>query len=434
MATPVTPVLGVVADDLTGAADIAGVLAREGVVTVLRVGEPNDDAGAPDAEGIVVGLKIRTAPVASAIEQATASADWLQRAGVRRFVWKICSTFDSTAEGNIGPVADALLDLLGERMTLVCPAFPANGRTVVDGRLFVHGVPLDQSPMRDHPLTPMRDADLARLLGPQVRDPERIVRLPAAAVEAGAEAVTAVLADLRAGGARYVIADAANDRDCDVLGAASAELDLVTCASGLAAGIVRGLRDARLLGPAAPLHAPAPVDGPALVIAGSCSTATREQVARYAPLAPSVRLDPLAADPASDAIRAARTALATGADAVMVHSTDTPLAVEGVRTRLGADVGAMVERALAETARALVTDGVRRVVIAGGETTGAVLDALEVADLRIGPELAPGVPIVEAPGPPRLVIVPKSGNFGGPDLFAEAVAATGTGVRARAAR
>ena len=416
--------IGAIADDLTGAADLAGGLAREGVATSLLVGVPRNAYPVPDAQAIVVGLKIRTASAERAVADAVESARWLLATGVRRLIWKICSTFDSTPAGNIGPVADALLDLLGARITVVCPAFPRNGRVVRDGRLFVHGVALDESPMRDHPLTPMRDSRLERLLAPQVRTPEAIGGVDLATTRDGATAIEAELERLGDDGIRYAIVDAESEDDAAAVGRAASTLPLTTAAAGLTAGLVAGLRTRRELPDPLPPAALRPIDGPALIVAGSASAATRAQIARFAAHSPAVRLDPLAPDPVGDATAAARSAFGTGAPAVLVHSAADARAVNEAAARLGHAAGAIVEDGLGRVAAAIRDDGVRRFVVAGGETTGAVLTALAVRELRIGPEIAPGVPVVESVGEPRLLIVPKSGNFGGPAFFDQAVAAT----------
>ncbi|HET7829760.1 MAG TPA: 3-oxo-tetronate kinase [Candidatus Limnocylindrales bacterium] len=417
---PSAPALAIVADDLTGAADVAGILRRAGVRTSLIAGDPAPGRGAPVADAVVVGLRIRTAPVSEAVERATNAATWLLDAGASVLAWKICSTFDSTPEGNIGPVTDALLALTGLPAALVCPAFPENGRVVRDGRLFVHGVPLDESPMRDHPLTPMRDADLARLLAPQVAFPDRIVRLdvgddPAAAIERAI-----------ASGARYLVPDAPDDAAATALGEAVVGRALPVIASGLVPGILAGLRRDGRLPPAATEPPEVPrTGGRALVVAGSCSTATQAQVAAFASSHPAVRLDTALADPPSAAIGAARRAFLAGAGAVLVSSTTDPAGVATTRESLGPEAGSWIEHWLGEVAAALAADGVRRIVTAGGETTGAVVEALNVRSFEVGAELAPGVPVLLAErAGGALVLVAKSGNFGGPTFFADALAAT----------
>jgi 3-dehydrotetronate 4-kinase len=291
---------------------------------------------------------------------------------------------------------------------------------VRDGRLYVHGVPLDESPMRNHPLTPMRDADLARLLAPQVADPGRIVRIDAANDAAGA--IDAAVA----AGARYLIPDAPDDAAATALGDAAVGRALPVMASGLIAGLVVGLRRAgHLHGATTEPPAVPHAGGPMLIVAGSCSTATRSQVDRFGASYPVVWLQARLADPAAAAIGAARQALLAGAPAVLVASSADPAGVAAMQRELGPGAGARIEHWLGQVAAALVEDGVRRLVVAGGETTGAVIDALGVPTFEVGGELSPGVPVLTADrAGGRLLVVAKSGNFGGPDLFAEALDAT----------
>ena len=418
-AEPSAPALAIIADDLTGAADVAGILRRAGVRVSLVAGDPASGSPVPASDAVVIGLRIRTSPVAEAVERAGAAADWLLAARPAVLAWKICSTFDSTPAGNIGPVTDALLGRTGLPAALVCPAFPENGRVVRDGRLFVHGVALDESPMRDHPLTPMRDADLARLLAPQVAEPGRVVR-----IDASRDAAGAIDAAIGAG-ARYLIPDAPDDAAAAALGEAVVGRALPVVASGLVPGVVAGLRRAGGLPASTEPPAVPRAAGPALVVAGSCSAATRGQVERFAASYPVVRLQPWLADPATAAIGAARAALFGGAPAVLVASSADPSGVAAVQRQLGPGAGTLIEHWLGQVAAALVEDGVRRLMVAGGETTGAVIDALGVRTFDVGGELAPGVPVLSADRAGRpLLLVAKSGNFGGPDLFAEALDAT----------
>jgi len=418
-------VIGIVADDLTGAADVAGILARSGVQTSLLVGPPLPGRPLPAADAVVVGLRIRTAQVPQAVRLASLAAAVLLNARPGVLAWKICSTFDSTPEGNIGPVADALLGLSGLPIAVVCPAFPENGRTVEDGRLLVHGVPLDESSMRDHPLTPMRDADLVRLLAPQVAEPARVGRLPTMNGADGLPAIAAAIDVAVGAGVRYAIADAVTAEDVDALGEAVVGRALPVMASGLAPGLVAGLRSRGLLPPPVEPTPVDPLDSPALLVAGSCSVATRGQVSTFATHHPVVRLDPTAPDPAATAISGARALYASGERAVLVSSSDDPAGVERARAALGDAAGARIEGWLGEVAATLARDGIRRVIVAGGETSGVVLEALGVGELRLGPELTPGVPVLERIHDPRMLLVAKSGNFGGPDLFCRALAVTG---------
>jgi uncharacterized protein YgbK (DUF1537 family) len=432
---PAGPVLGAVADDLTGATDLAGTWVRAGVPTVVHVGVPVAAAvGALDVPAVVVATRIRTAPVADAVATATAAAGALRVAGARRLLWKYCSTFDSTPAGNIGPVADALADLsadlagpaAGTGPVVACPAFPANGRTVYAGHLFVHGVPLAESPMADHPLTPMTDSDLVRWLGRQT--PRAVGLVPYTTVAAGPGAVAARLAELAGAGMGHAVTDALDESHLAVLAEALADAVLVGGGSAIGGALAPVWRRRGLLG-APVVSLPPPLDAPGAVVAGSCSTATRAQVdaARAAGLT-VVAVDPhaLAADDGEAARLADRAVSAIGPRPVVVTASAPPAAVAAAQAALGvARAAALVEGALAGAAAALVEAGVRRLVVAGGETSGAVVAALGRRSLHIGPELAPGVPIAWSTGEPPLVLALKSGNFGGPDFFVTALAALG---------
>lgn len=411
--------LGVIADDFTGATDVAGMLVRAGLRTVQTIGVPA--GAAPEADAVVVALKSRTAPVDEAVAQSLAALRWLRAAGATRFYFKYCSTFDSTPRGNIGPVAEALMDALGADITVVCPAFPENGRTVYAGHLFVGDTLLGESGMRDHPLTPMTDAKLERVLQPQLPAGRKIGLVRHAEVAAGAEAVRTRLAALRAEGVRYAVTDALDNDDLRTLAAATADLPLVTAASGLALGMsAAGAGDVAARAAEAARLPEAP--GPSAVVSGSCSQATRAQVARWREQGrAALRIDALAlAEDAEPPVRAALewAAARLPAGPVLVYATASPDEVRAVQQRLGTErAGALVEQALARIARGLVHEhGVRRLVVAGGETSGAVVQALGITQLRIGAPIAPGVPWTWAERP-GLRLALKSGNFGSADFF-----------------
>lgn len=415
--------LGCIADDFTGATDLANTLVRQGMRTVQYIGVPARPEDLPGTDAVVVALKSRTIPAGEAVRQSVAALDVLRAAGARQYYFKYCSTFDSTDEGNIGPVIEALLAALEADFTVACPAFPANGRTVYRGYLFVGDGLLSESGMRHHPLTPMTDPNLVRVLGRQMRGPVGLV--PYEVVRRGGAAVRRRFDGLRAGGVRCAIVDALDDAHLIEAGAACAGLPLVTGGSGMAMGLPANFRRAGLLPEDTEAVAPLPAaEGPAAVIAGSCSTATRAQVEVMASRHPAFRIDALRlgeADVAGEALAWARPRLAAGP--VLLYSSAAPEAVAQVQARMGRDeAGASVERALADVARGLVAAGVRRLVVAGGETSGAVVSALGVRSLRIGPEIAPGVPwtIADAAGT-SLCLALKSGNFGGPDFFAQAL-------------
>ncbi len=412
------PLLGCIADDFTGATDLASTLVRQGMRTVQLIGVPGPADPMSDADAIVVALKSRTIAPADAVAQSLAALRWLQAGGCRQFMFKYCSTFDSTDEGNIGPVADAMVAALDCGFAIACPAFPTNGRTVYQGHLFVGGVPLNESGMQDHPLTPMRDANLVRVLSRQTTGTVGLV--PFATVDAGANALRTALAGLREQGRRYAIVDAVTDAHLLSIGEAVSGHALLSGGSGVAMGLPANFRRAGLLRDGAADMLPA-VPGHAAVLAGSCSRATLYQVGAARERMPTLELDPLLT-PDADAL--AQQALdwaagRLGPAPVLIAASAPPDRVAALQARLGRDAaGALVENAMAAIARGLVDRGVRRLVVAGGETSGAVVEALGVHRLAIGPEIDPGVPWTYAEGrgaPMKLAL--KSGNFGGRDFF-----------------
>jgi uncharacterized protein YgbK (DUF1537 family) len=419
------PLLGCIADDFTGATDLAAMLVNGGMRTVQVIGVPAPGDAAPDADAIVIALKSRTAPVSAAVGESLAALAWLQAAGCRQFFFKYCSTFDSTEEGNIGPVADALVAALDCGFALACPAFPANNRSVFQGHLFVGSALLSESGMENHPLTPMTDSNLVRVLGRQSSGSVGLV--PFATVERGPATIRAAMTALKEQGRRYAIVDAVSDAHLHAIGEAAAAHALITGGSGVAIGLPENFRRAGLLtsdGDAAGLP---DVNGHAAVLAGSCSRATLFQIATARAHAEVLELDALATP---DAAALAKQALAwaaprLGAAPIVIAASAPPEKVAALQTKLGRDAaGALVEQALATVAEGLVAAGVRRLVVAGGETSGAVVTRLGVHRLRIGREIDPGVPwtFAEGSGPPlRLAL--KSGNFGTPDFFLKAFAA-----------
>jgi uncharacterized protein YgbK (DUF1537 family) len=416
-------ILGCIADDFTGATDLANTLTRRGMHTVQTIGIPR--GGAPQADAVVVALKSRTIPASQAVEQSLAACRWLKAHGARQIFFKYCSTFDSTDEGNIGPVADALLDELRSDFTIACPAFPENGRTIYLGHLFVGGDLLSDSSMRNHPLTPMKDANLVRVLGRQTR--HKVGLVPYRTVKQGAPAIAEAYAALEAQGIRHAIVDAVEDKDLENIGAASSALPLITGGSGVAVGLPANYRVARLIPKREGAEALAKVGGPGIVLSGSCSAATLGQVERFAAKHPAMAVDPLALAQAPEKTVAtllnwAKEKLKAGP--ALIYASAPPEKVAAVQAEFGREkAGAMIEHAIAALATGLAAEGVRRFVIAGGETSGAVVSALKLEALEIGPQIAPGVPACLSYGSTRYALALKSGNFGGPDFFAEALEA-----------
>ena len=418
-----SPVLGVIADDFTGATDLASSLVRGGLRTVQVIGAP--DGPAPDADAVVVALKTRTAPVAEAVRESLAAWKWLRAAGARQAYFKVCSTFDSTPQGNIGPVAEALLDALGPGLNLVCPALPENGRTVYRGHLFVGDQLLSDTGMREHPLTPMNDANLVRVMQAQCRRPVGLLRHDL--VAQGVAAVRGRLAQLQAEGVVHVVADAINDAALRVLAEVGSDLRLLTAGSGLALGLpdLYARRGWAQLDPCSAQLAP--MSGPAALLAGSCSQATQAQVARWRDAGGAAfSIDPQAlagGEPTvANALAWARERLVN--EPVLIYSSTDAQTLKAVQNNLGrVRAGALVEQAMAQLAQGLVQAGVQRLVVAGGETSGAVVQALSVRTLRIGQAICPGVPWTQADGR-SLWLALKSGNFGDSEFFAEALRAS----------
>jgi len=414
--------LGCIADDFTGATDLASMLVRHGMATVQLIGVPADGSDPGDAQAVVVALKSRTIPADQAIDQSLAALEWLRARGARQILFKYCSTFDSTDRGNIGPVSEALLDALSAGFTIACPALPENGRSIYLGHLFVGDQLLSDSHMRHHPLTPMTDSNLVRVLQRQSEAPIGLVPYPA--VERGPEAIRARFAQLRAEGVRQAIADAVSDRHLLALGAAAADLALITGGSGIAMGLPENFRRQGLLAADERADQLPHTPGREAILAGSCSAATLGQIAQHrAAGRPAFALDPFGlADGGDDVERALAFAEDhLGDGPVLISSSAPPDQVAEVQERLGRErAGAAVEEAMAAIAQGLVAQGVRRLVVAGGETAGAVVGALGIKGLRIGPPIDPGVPWTTSLGDPPLALALKSGNFGAPDFFIKA--------------
>lgn len=418
---PARPLLGCIADDFTGATDLANMLVRGGMRTVQSIGIPAADVASQlDADAIVIALKSRTVPAADAVAQSLEALHWLRERGCEQIFFKYCSTFDSTAAGNIGQVSDALLDALGSDFTLACPAFPENGRTVFRGHLFVQDQLLSESGMQHHPLTPMTDANLVRVLQAQTQGKVGLLRYDS--VAGGVESIRARIAQLRADGVSMAVADALCDTDLYLLGEACAQLPLLTGGSGLALGLPGNFRRAGKLRALDATQVPA-VKGAEVVLAGSASQATRGQVANWLQAGrPALRIDPLALAAGKPVVEEALAFAADHAQTVLIYATNTAAEVKAVQRELGAErAGHLVEQAMGRIASGLREAGVRRFVVAGGETSGAVVQALNIQLLQIGAQIDPGVPAcVSTPGEP-LALALKSGNFGGVDFFDKAL-------------
>lgn len=409
------PWLGCVADDYTGGTDVASALRRSGISTALVFGVPDPDIPVPDCDAVVVALKTRTAPAAEAVQASLDSVRWMRQGGVDRFYVKYCSTFDSTPNGNIGPVVDAVLDEIGDGETVLCPASPEHGRTVFQGHLFVNDRLLSESSMANHPLTPMTDSDLRRVLAPQTR--HQVGHLGHEYLADGAGPAELRLFQLRSQGVRHIVADAVDDADLRTLAAATSSWRVTTGGAGLA----RAMAELRAADTTPTLPAKLP-PGPAVIVAGSCSAATLDQVRRATERFPSYRLTPVTGDTLEslwEGVRAWLDSTPTGT-ALMVYASAT--ADERALTHhvFGEKTGEVLEEVLARTAHHAVARGVRRVVVAGGETSGAVVQALGVRSVVVAQEADRGVPWCLTSDDEPTALLLKSGNFGSPDLLTRA--------------
>jgi 3-dehydrotetronate 4-kinase len=417
--------LGCIADDYTGASDLANTLTRCGLRTVQTIGVPAGDLALPEVDAVVVSLKSRSIESSLAVSRSRDAEKWMRQRGARHVLFKICSTFDSTDAGNIGPVMDALRADSGDAIVLVTPAFPETGRTVYQGNLFVGSVPLNESPLKDHPLNPMHDSNLVRVLARQSRTKISLVAL--ADIARGPDAVRARLADLAGKGFGAAIADAVFERDLETIGTVALDHRVSVGASGLGLGLARALvASGHVTSHTSNAIAEAAVGGPAACLAGSCSQATLQQIAKAEQAMPVLHLDPdqiLAGKAeARRALAWARERLAEGP--VLIASSSTPEEVAALQTRHGRDAaGHAIEQAMADIAEGLVQSGARRLVVAGGETSGAVVDRLGIPGFLVGAEIAAGVPVLRAVGVGGgdMLLALKSGNFGGPEFFSDAL-------------
>ncbi|WP_033287820.1 3-oxo-tetronate kinase [Amycolatopsis jejuensis] len=386
--------VGFIADDITGATDLASALSARGLDTRLAFGS----AAVPDDGGdaIVVALKVRSVPAAEARAAVGEAAEALLAVGVEQFFSKYCSTFDSTPDGNIGPIADALADVTGAPRVVHCPAYPANGRTVYFGHLFVGDVLLSESPMRDHPLNPMRDSRLPRVLAEQTPRPVGAARI---------EEISGGVA-----GVHHVIADAVRDSDLEALAKATAGDRLAAGSAAYGAAFAAAAQP----GPRPPAQRPLPPPGPAAILAGSLSRATREQVRAFD--GPTLTLE-------VDDLLDGDTAVHRSLEFAGRLSSDPVLIATGAAST-SAEVSHRIERTMGRIGSGLRELGVRRLIVAGGETSGAVADALALRSARIGPDISVGVPWIVADDG-DLALAFKSGNFGGPSFFRDALEVAG---------
>jgi len=417
--------LGVIADDFTGASDIANTLAKGGLSTAQFLGVP-DQPAPQSCEAGVVALKSRSIPATEAVKLSLKALHWLQAQGCSQFVFKYCSTFDSTPEGNIGPVGEALAEQLGVKGVVACPAFPEAGRTVYQGHLFVRDRLLSESGLEKHPLNPMTDPDLRRWLARQAAQPVGLV--PWSTVRHGGAAISQALQDSEARGECLTIVDAIADEDLIAIAEGCAAAPLLTGGSGIALGLPRNFIRAGLAkGSGTAFQG---VTGPGAILAGSCSSATLQQVDIHRRNHPALAVD-------GEAVMAGKVTVEDLVSFVqqhqgqepLVYSSATPEITTALQDRFGREaVSRYLETLFAEAARRLVAAGVCRLVLAGGETSGAIVSALDLKALAIGPEIDPGVPALTSTANPPLALALKSGNFGAPDFFTRALRVLGGGA------
>ncbi|MGH6641570.1 MAG: 3-oxo-tetronate kinase [Bradyrhizobium sp.] len=420
-----TLALGCIADDYTGASDLANTLTRQGLRTVQTIGVPSDDLALPEVDAVVVSLKSRSIEASMAVSRSRAAEKWLRSRGAGHVLFKICSTFDSTDAGNIGPVMDALRADSGDAIVLVTPAFPETGRTIYQGNLFVGAVPLNESPLKDHPLNPMHDSNLVRVLARQSKTSVGLVDL--ATLARGEAAMRARLGDLAGKGVGAAIIDAVFDRDLETIGNVALDHRLSVGASGIGLGIARAMvASGKVKSNATNTAADVAIGGPAACLAGSCSQATLQQIANAEKAMPVLHLDPdrviAGREEAQRALAWARERIGDGP--ILIASSSTPDQVAALQSRHGRDAaGHAIEQAMADIADGLVQSGVRRLVVAGGETSGAVVDRLGLPGFLVGAEIAAGVPVLRAVGAKNgaMLLALKSGNFGGPEFFSDAL-------------
>ncbi len=420
---------GVIADDLTGATDAACMMARHGMSVTQIIGVPTRPLK-EECDAVVIALKTRSSPVEEAVAQSLASLSWLQENGADQYYQKYCSTFDSTPRGNIGPVANALSDALGQMTTVFCPAFPENGRTVYQGHMFVGGRLISESSLASHPLTPMTDPDLVRVLAAQSNG-VKVVSVPFEDLQQGVSHTSRCLESLEDDAKWFVLADALTDDHILTWARVLKSTQFVTGGSPLCGGLtfLRGSSTRKVRGNIAPRDA----DGPRVVLSGSCSEATRRQLKRLQTSHNILQIDPLQLGhgqshlsqliaEASETFRAGRS--------VIVASTAPPDIVAQAQEKFGLEaLATLVESALGHVAVALAENGARTFIVAGGETSSAVANALNIERLAIGDEIAPGVPWTQSLDEPQYRLTFKSGNFGSDSFFLEALGGS-AGVQA----
>ena len=416
-----TTFLGCIADDFTGATDLASMLARSGVNVSLRIGVP---LSTPEntAEIEVIALKTRSISASKAIEESLSALKWLKEAGAKKYFFKYCSTFDSTAEGNIGPVSEALMNELKVDQTIYCPAFPENGRSIYMGNLFVGQKLLSESSMKDHPLTPMNDSNLMRLLSAQVS--RRVGLADRKVVNSGVTSLKEKLISLKENDVPHVIVDAVADTDLDTIASACQDMDYITGGSALAMPLAEFYKASGKISANDNSFMNKKLNTGSIILSGSCSEMTIIQVKNFIQRgAAAFQLDPI--DLAENGVKKVLDWLSSQdfTKNIIIYATSDPDTVKKVQAELGVDMaGKIVEQGLSECAIAARELGIKNFIIAGGETSGAITKALNIRQLDIGIEIAPGVPwTFSGKRNNQIALSLKSGNFGSEEFFTEAL-------------
>jgi uncharacterized protein YgbK (DUF1537 family) len=416
--------LGCIADDYTGASDLANTITKAGLRTIQTIGLPEEDLPTSNVDAVVISLKSRSIDAAKAITKSKQADCWLRANGANHVLFKICSTFDSTDAGNIGPVMDALKAETGDDIVVVTPAFPETHRTVYFGNLFVGHVPLNESPLKDHPLNPMYDANLLRVLARQSRSKIGLIDFPT--VRRGSEAIRSRLTSLARDGIGAAIVDAIQDEDLEPIALAALDAKLSVGASGLGLGLARVLVHRGVKAASRLTAFDKPVGGPAVCLAGSCSQATLAQIFEAEKRMPVLRLSAEKLIKATTEVERAISWAATNMEKtpVLISTGSSPDDLKALQSSYGVTAsGHAIEQSLATIAEQLVERGLRRLIVAGGETSGAIVDRLKIKAFLVGDEIAPGVPILRSIGSPsrEMAVALKSGNFGNADFFEKAL-------------
>ena len=419
--------LGIIGDDFTGSSDIANNLKKSGMQVSMYAGVPNllpEETKKEQTDAAVIALKTRTAPIEDAIRESLEALSWLKDCGCEQFIFKYCSTFDSTKEGNIGPVTDAIMEKLNTDFTIACPSFPDAGRTVYFGHMFVNGKPLNESGMENHPLTPMTDHNLVRWLGYQTKNNVGLV--DSQTISEGENSVKDKRENLKKNGYKYAIIDTIKNDDFDIICNAVKNLPLLTGGSGIALGLPKIYKDRGLLS-ASNFQIPEN-NSNAIILSGSCSITTINQINIYKENNPSFYISPDEVINDKDLIEKVLSWIKDNeTQSPLVYSSSDIKSVSEKQKQYGQELLAnKFEKFFELLSKKLVKDNFGTFISAGGETSGAVIKGLGIQELKIGKEISHGVPALWSPesnGNKPVSVTLKSGNFGQDDFFTRALKA-----------